>query len=79
MAYNGIIGLNVPRSMNSQEYGHEKGQQIILCSDGLKSKWDTAVYPVINRYDPAILSASLMKDFSRNTDDMSAAVCKINI
>jgi anti-sigma regulatory factor (Ser/Thr protein kinase) len=78
MAYNGIIGLNVPKTLNAQEVEFEKGQLIIMCSDGLKSKWDTVGYPVIHRYDPSILAASLLKDYARTTDDMSAVVCKLN-
>jgi hypothetical protein len=50
-----------------------------MCSDGLKSRWDTAKYPSILRYDLSILSASLLKDFARNTDDMSVLACKINL
>jgi serine phosphatase RsbU (regulator of sigma subunit) len=79
MAYNGIIGLNVPRTLNSHEIDYEKGQHIIMCSDGIKSKWDTIKYPAIQRYDASVLSASLIKDFARLTDDMSVAVCKINL
>jgi anti-sigma regulatory factor (Ser/Thr protein kinase) len=79
LAYNGIIGLNLPRTLNSQEIDYEKGQHIIMCSDGIKSKWDTIKYAAIQRYDASILCASLMKDFARNTDDMSVAVCKINL
>lgn len=79
MGYNGIIGLNVPKTLNSQEIEYEKGQQIVMCSDGLKSKWDTVRYPAIGRYDTSILSAALLKDYARQTDDMSVAVCKINL
>ena len=79
MPYNGIIGLNVPRSVNIQEVDYERGQQLIMCSDGLKSKWDTMRYAAIQRYDASILCASLYKDYARNTDDMSVAVCKINL
>lgn len=77
MSYNGIIGLNLPRTLNAQEVEHEKGQYIILCSDGLRSRWDTLRYPSIIRYDLSILAASLIKDFARNTDDMSVLACKI--
>lgn len=79
MPYNGIIGLNVPTSLHAQEIEHEKGQQIIMTSDGIKSKWDPVKYPAINRYDLSILSASIIKDFARNTDDMSVAACKLNL
>jgi anti-sigma regulatory factor (Ser/Thr protein kinase) len=79
MAYNGIIGLNVPRTLNTQEIIHEKGQCLVMCSDGLKSRWDTLKYPSVLRYDLSVLSAFLIKDFARYTDDMSVAVCKINL
>ena len=79
MAYNGIIGLNLPRTLNAQQVEHEKGQHLVMCSDGLKTRWDTLKYPSVLRYDLSILSASLMKDFARNTDDMSVVVCKINL
>ena len=79
MPYNGIIGLNVPNTLNFQEVEHEKGQQLIMTSDGLKTRWEPVKYPAIYRYDLAILSASILKDFARNTDDMSVAACKINI
>jgi anti-sigma regulatory factor (Ser/Thr protein kinase) len=79
MAYNGIVGSNLPRTLNTQEIAHEKGQYLVMCSDGLKSRWDTIKYPSILRYDLSILSASLLKDFARYTDDMSVSVCKINL
>lgn len=79
VAYNGIIGLNVPRTLNAQEIDYEKGQHIILCSDGIKTKWDTIKYAAIQRYDASILCATLLKDFARYTDDMSVAVCRVNL
>ncbi|RYG47286.1 MAG: hypothetical protein EOO01_15045 [Chitinophagaceae bacterium] len=79
MPYNGIIGLNVPRTLNTQELDYERGQHLIMCSDGLKSKWDTIRYPAIHRYDASVLCASILKDNARNTDDMCVAVCKINL
>lgn len=78
-AYNGIIGLNVPNTLSHQEVPYEKGQCLIMCSDGLKSRWDIQKYPGIMRYDPAILTALLVKEFTRNTDDMAAVACKINL
>ena len=79
MAYNGIVGLNLPRTLNAQEVIYEKGQHMVMCSDGIKSRWDTVKYPSILRYDLSVLSASLLKDFARNTDDMSVLACKINL
>ncbi len=79
ISYNGIIGLNIPGSLKDQEAQIENGQTIIMCSDGIKSRWDPARYPGILRYDLSILSAALLKDFARNTDDMSVAACKLNV
>lgn len=78
MPYNGIIGLNVPRSLNAQFMNHENGQVLVMASDGLKSKLDTLKYPGIWRYDLSILCAVLIKDFGRFTDDSSVLACKIN-
>jgi anti-sigma regulatory factor (Ser/Thr protein kinase) len=79
MSYNGIIGLNVPNTLKVQEVPYAAGQYVVLCSDGFKSKWDTIKYPVIHKYDPSILAAALLKDYARQTDDMSVAVCKLNM
>ena len=78
-AYNGIIGLNVPNTLNAQEMMHEKGQQIIMCSDGLKSRLDLLKFVGIQRYDLSVMGAALLKEFGRNTDDSSIAICKINL
>jgi len=78
MSYNGIIGLNVPGTLNDQEVPFESGQLIIMCSDGIKSRWDLSKYPSIARYDLSILAAALYKDFSRRTDDTAVVVGRIS-
>lgn len=77
--YNGIVGLNVPNTINAVEIEYEKGQHLIMCSDGLKSKYDLIKYPAILRYDLSIICSALIKDYARNTDDMSVMVCKISL
>jgi anti-sigma regulatory factor (Ser/Thr protein kinase) len=78
MSYNGIIGLNVPNTLNAQESPYEKGQLLVMCSDGLKSRWDMLKFPSVLRHDYSILLTALIKDFARYTDDMSVMACKIN-
>lgn len=78
MPYNGIVGMNIPNTMKDQEIPPEYGQQLICCSDGLKTRWDNLKYPAIHRYDPTILAAALYKDYARKTDDMSVIVSKLN-
>lgn len=79
IAYNGIVGMNIPNSMNDQVIAYERGQHIILCSDGIKTKWDVSKLPGLFRCDLSIVAAALYKDYARHTDDLSIAVGKINL
>ncbi|MGC4038653.1 MAG: serine/threonine protein kinase [Chitinophagaceae bacterium] len=79
MSYNGIIGLNLPNTINAMEVTFEKDQLLIMCSDGIKSRWDVSKYPGLFRNDLSMMSATIFKDFNRNTDDTSVAVCKLSI
>lgn len=74
LSYNGIIGMNLPATMNDHTLPFERGQLLIMCSDGLQSRWDHTKYPQIHRYDLTILAAALYKDYSRQTDDTSLFV-----
>jgi anti-sigma regulatory factor (Ser/Thr protein kinase) len=78
MSYNGIVGHNIPGTMNDQAYPAEQFNKIILCSDGIKTRWDLTKYPLIQKHDLAILAAAIYKDHARRTDDMSVIVAKIN-
>ncbi|RFM26873.1 SpoIIE family protein phosphatase [Deminuibacter soli] len=77
LSYNGIIGLNIPSSMNEQSFDVEKGQLLIMCSDGIRTRWDLSKLPGIAKHDPNIIAAAIYKDFCRNTDDASVLVVKI--
>lgn len=76
MGNNGIVGHNLPGRLENTLYPAERRQQWILCSDGLRSKWDISQYPLILKYDPMMLAACLYKDFCRRTDDVSVLILK---
>lgn len=78
MSYNGVIGMNVPNTMNEQVVDHERGQTIVMCSDGIKSRWEMLKYTGIFKHDLSILAAAIYKDFARKTDDMSVLAARIN-
>jgi hypothetical protein len=61
MPYNGAIGLNLPNTMHTSVFPAPTNQLLIMCSDGIRTRWD------LNRY----------KDFSRGTDDASVLVAKV--
>jgi len=77
MSYNGIVGHNIPGTMNDQEYPAEEFNQAMLCSDGIKTRVDLAKYPMMYRYDLTILAAAIYKDHGRRNDDMSVVIAKV--
>jgi len=77
MAYNGIVGHNIPNTMNDQHYPADQYNQVILCSDGIKTRWDLTKYPLITKYDSSILAAAIYKDHARKNDDMSVIIAKV--
>ncbi|MBK0379710.1 ATP-binding protein [Mucilaginibacter segetis] len=77
MSYNGIVGHNIPNTMNDQSYPAEDYNQVMLCSDGIKTRIDMARYPWMYKYDLTILAAAIYKDHARRNDDMSVVIAKI--
>src|SRR5690606_1608495 len=71
MSYNGTIGLTIPNTMNVSTYPMEPNQHLILCSDGIQTRWDLNRYPSILKYDNIVLAAAIYKDYARGTDDAS--------
>ena len=65
--------------MSPYEYSAADYGLAILCSDGIKTRWDLSKYPLIGRYDLSILNAAIYKDHARKTDDMSVVSIKVNI
>lgn len=79
MSYNGIMGLNIPNSMKNFEAPGENNQYLVMCSDGIRSRWDFARYTALFKYDLTIPAAILYKDFSRRNDDTSVLIGKLTV
>jgi anti-sigma regulatory factor (Ser/Thr protein kinase) len=77
MSYNGIIGHNIPSTVNDQFYPGDEFNQIMLCSDGIKTRIDLTRHPQMYKYDAAILAAVIYKDYARRNDDMSVVIAKL--
>jgi len=77
MSYNGIVGHNIPGTMSDQQYPADQFNQVMLCSDGIKTRIDFAKYPQIYKYDLSVLSAAIYKDHARRNDDMSVVMAKL--
>ncbi|AKD05233.1 ATP-binding protein [Pontibacter korlensis] len=76
ISYNGILGHNIPTTLNNQELEWGRHRTIVLHSDGLKSRWDLSKYQSLNRCLPTTVAALLYKDNSRQTDDTLVVVCR---
>jgi anti-sigma regulatory factor (Ser/Thr protein kinase) len=77
MSYNGTVGLNIPTTIKASEYALEKNQYLIMCSDGIRTRWDLNKYASVQRLDPFVLAASIYKDHNRGNDDASVLIAKI--
>ncbi|CAM4059097.1 Anti-sigma regulatory factor (Ser/Thr protein kinase) [Pedobacter westerhofensis] len=77
MSYNGIVGHNIPNTMTEQQYPADLFNQVILCSDGIKTRIEMSRYPMMYKHDLTILAAAIYKDHARRTDDMSVVIAKI--
>src|SRR5687768_7821638 len=78
MSYNGTVGLNIPNSLKESVFPMEKNQHLIMCTDGIQSRWNLAQYPSIFKYDHTILAATLYRDYSRGNDDASVLIAKVS-
>lgn len=79
ISYNGILGHNIPNTLNNQQLEWGRNKLLILHSDGLKSRWDLAKYPNLQRHHPTTIASVIYKDNSRQTDDTLVVVCKSKI
>lgn len=76
VSYNGIIGYNIPGSMNEQILSLDDFNQFIACSDGIRSRWELGKFPGIGHHDGMIIASAIYKEFARGNDDASVIVCK---
>lgn len=75
--YNGIIGHNIPRTLNNTVVPYKRHQIIIMHSDGLRTKWSLNDLTSIFKQSPAIIASALYKENIRGTDDATILVGKI--
>jgi anti-sigma regulatory factor (Ser/Thr protein kinase) len=76
MSYNGIIGHNIPNTMNDTTIDFTGYNQLVLCSDGIRSRWEINNPSGLSRYDISLQAVAIYKDYARRTDDMSVMIVK---
>lgn len=75
-SFNGIVGHVMPGHLQDQEVAWERGNLLIIHSDGLRSRWNITEYAHAQKYDPVILAACLYRDHNRGNDDTTIIVSK---
>ena len=75
ISHNGTLGGDV-RKFQAFEYSWLAGALLIMHSDGIKTHWSLDEYPGLATRHPAIIAATLARDFSRGRDDMTVLVAR---
>jgi anti-sigma regulatory factor (Ser/Thr protein kinase) len=71
----GIVGHGTPR-IRGFNYTLTPGAVLVMHSDGCRGSWDLASYPGLQRRDPLLIAALLIRDFERGNDDVSVVVAR---
>ena len=75
--YNGIIGHNIPRTLNTTTVPYKKHQIIVMHSDGLRTRWNLNEMTSILKQHSGVIASALYKENLRGTDDASILAGKI--
>lgn len=75
VSHNGTLGMVTSR-IQEFRLPWTRDSILVLHSDGLQSKWDLSSYTGLVARHPAIIGATLLRDFRRQRDDASVVVVK---
>jgi len=76
MSYNGTVGYIIPNTFNDHHYDWNPSSILVMNSDGLKTRWEFARYPGVEKHDASVIAAMVYKDNSRGNDDSLVLVAK---
>lgn len=73
----GTLGVSITApALRLVESDWEPGATLVLCSDGLRLGFDSALCRITSGHDPAVLAALLHRDGQRGRDDASVVVIR---
>jgi anti-sigma regulatory factor (Ser/Thr protein kinase) len=75
VSYNGTVGAEM-RKVQEFTYPWSPRSTLILCSDGLQTRWNFDAWPGLLSRDPWLVAAALLRDFQRGRDDASVLVVR---
>jgi anti-sigma regulatory factor (Ser/Thr protein kinase) len=75
VSLNGILGHHLGKVTEFQ-YPWSNSAILVMCSDGISTRWDLTSYNGLMNRDPALIAAVLYRDFTRGRDDATVIVYK---
>jgi anti-sigma regulatory factor (Ser/Thr protein kinase) len=75
VSHNGIVGHNVHK-IQEFEHNWSANSLLLLCSDGLGTRWDLNQYPGLSQCHPSVIAGVLYRDFVRGRDDATVLVVR---
>lgn len=77
LSHPGTLGTQLasPR-IHARQYRWPTGATLVMGSDGIRSGWNLSDYPGLLSHDPAVIAATLHRDFTRSTDDATVLVVR---
>lgn len=75
MAHNGIVGSNL-RKVQEFAVPWMTDSMLVMHSDGLGTRWNLDSYPGLCACHPAVIAATLYRDFVRRRDDVTVLVIR---
>jgi hypothetical protein len=76
MSHNGIVGHQM-RTVHPLSYAWCDTALLVLCSDGLATRWDLTAYPGLARRHPSLIAGVLYRDWTRGRDDVTVVVARV--
>jgi anti-sigma regulatory factor (Ser/Thr protein kinase) len=73
VSQNGILGHQM-RQAKEFQYPWSESATLVLCSDGISTRWDLTSYVGLMMRDASLIAATLYRDYGRRTDDATVLV-----
>jgi len=76
VSHNGTLGVQT-RRFQAFDFQWALDGILVMHSDGIRSRWSLAEYPGLAQAHPAIIAATLGRDFDRGRDDVTVLAARL--
>ena len=76
VSHNGTLGALI-RRFQAFDFQWAPDGILVMHSDGIRSRWSLAEYPGLAQAHPAIIAATLARDFDRGRDDVTVLAARL--